>query len=217
MSFEFADILGSLVIVFAIIAGTLSYKQLFLPEKIVLTLIVLSLITERIATICIQQIRNSNVVYGAFSPIEVLLICIYYNYSIDVFKRNNISMYIGLSAFVFGFINYFWIQSPFQMNNFFLLLESIIIITLSLYSFYRMLLADESLILTNNPHFWFSSIFLFFWTATFFIWGLYDYMTIKLSVGRELIHSILTVVNVVTYVGFGLVYIFYKKMSSANG
>lgn len=86
-----------------------------------------------------------------------------------------------------------------------------------MYSFYRMLIVDESLTLTRYSHFWITSILLFFWTATFFIWGLYDYMTITLSVGNGLINDVLLYVNVITYVGFGLVFLFHQKMQPSNG
>lgn len=206
-----------LIMIFAFMSGVYSYRILDVSSKIIILLIALSFINERLANYCISRYNNSNIVYGVFSPIEVLLVCLYYNNSIDKFKNNKLGLYIGVAALLFGLVNYFWIQTPFKMNNFFLLLESLIVIGLSLYSFYRMLLADDSLVLTRFPHFWFTSIFLFFWTATFFIWGLYDYMTITLGVGRALIHSILLLINVLYYVGFGLVFLMYNKMQTVNG
>lgn len=215
--FEYVDILGNLVVIFAISSGVLRLRKLSLPEKIVLGLIMLSLLVERVATYCIIKIRNSNVVYGAFSPIEVFIIALYFHYSVDVFKKSNVALYIGLSALIFGFVNYFWIQSPFKMNNFFLLLESLIVITLCLYSFYRMLLADDNLVLTKYSHFWITSIFLFFWTATFFIWGLYDYIIVAASAGVGLVNDLLLVVNILTYLAFGFVFLFHKKMQLIDG
>jgi hypothetical protein len=215
--FEYVDIIQSSVVLFSAIVGFMRYKLLSMPEKIILGLILLSLIVERIATYCIITIRNSNVVYGAFSPIEILIISLYFHYSVDAFRNNRTAIFIGLGAFLFGYINYFFVQSPFKMNNFFLLLQSLLIITLSMYSFYRMLIVDESLILTRYSHFWITSILLFFWTATFFIWGLYDYMTITLSVGNGLINDMLLYVNVITYVGFGLVFLFHNKMQPKDG
>ncbi len=212
MDYNTTVIIGWIILLYASIAGVYNVREL---DKASITLLLLMLVTfvnERLANYCIQKYHNSNVVYGLFNPIQLLFIALYYNLSVDKFKRNNYSLYIGLLATVFGLINYFWIQTPFKMNNFFLILESLIVIALSLFSFYRMLLEDETLILTKYPHFWFTSILLFFWTATFFIWGLYDYMTITLGIGKRLIHSVLLFVNVIHYVGIGTVFILFKKM-----
>lgn len=217
MDYKTTVIIGWVILLYAFFAGLYNYKNIDKASTTLLLLMLVTFINERIANYCIHKYQNSNVVYGLFNPFQLLLISLYYNYSIDKFRSNNVSLYIGLTAFTFGIVNYIWIQTPFKMNNFFLLLESLIVIALSLFSFYRMLLEDESLILTRYPHFWFTSIFLFFWTATFFIWGLYDYMTITLGIGKRLIHTLLLLINVIHYVGIGTVFLLYKKMQSKYG
>lgn len=217
MNYKHVAIIGIVIIGYTIIAGVFNYKHLDKASRILLFLMLLTFINERIAHYFIDTHNNSNLVYGLFNPIQLLFIAGYYNYSNNAFKGNNIALFIGLTGAVFGFVNYIWIQTPYKMNNFFLLLESLVVIALSLYAFYRLLLEDDSLILTKYCHFWLTSIQLFFWTATFFIWGMYNYMTLTLGVGAAIIHVVLVSVNVVYYIGIGTVFLLYKKMQNING
>lgn len=210
-------VVGPLILIFALLSGLITYRYLDKSAKTILVLVALTLLVEQLATFFAYKFHNTNYVYGLFNPIQLYLILLYYNYSIDKFYGNNIAKIIGIICCILGLVNYFFIQSPEKMNNFFLLFESIIVIGFSLYAFYRMLLVDDNLILTHQPHFWITSIFLFFWTITFFIWGLYDYMTITLGVGVWLVHSLLIIANVINYVGFGIVFLCIKKMKNLNG
>ena len=210
-------VIGPLILLYAILSGLVTYKYLDKSAKIILWLVALTFFVEQLATFFAYKFHNTNYVYGLFNPIQLYLILLYYNYSIDAFIDNNVAKITGVLSCCLGLVNYFIIQSPEKMNNFFLLFESIIVIGFSLYAFYRMLLVDDDLLLTQQPHFWYTSIFLFFWTITFFIWGLYDYMTITLGVGIGLVHSLLIIANVINYVGFGSVFLLTRKMKNANG
>jgi hypothetical protein len=151
-------------------------------------------------------------VYGAFGPIQLLLISFYFNYSVEFFKRKNIGIYIGVIGALVGYLNYFFIQSPRIFNNYFLIGESIIVVGMCLYSFYCMLQMDDDMKLRSNIHFWITAIFLFFWTVTFLFWGLYDFLVENIGVSVNLLHLFLLIVNVVTYISFGLVFIIFKKV-----
>lgn len=212
MNYELVSIIGSVIIGYAIIAGIYNFKSLDKASRILLFLMLFTFIIESVADYFIVKYNNSNVVYGLFNPIQLLFIAAYYNYSIEGLKKSKIALLIGGVGTMFGFVNYIWIQTPFKMNNFFLLFESLIVIALSLYAFYKMLLEDEQLVLTKYQHFWLTSIQLFFWTATFFIWGLYNYMTVTLGIGASIIHIVLLSVNVIYYVGMGTVFLMYNKM-----
>lgn len=151
-------------------------------------------------------------VYGAFGPIQLLLIALYFNYSVQYFSRTKIGIYVGVIGLILGYGNYFFIQTPYNFNNYFLLLESIIVVSMCLFSFYAMLQSDDDMRLRRNPHFWITAIFLFFWTVTFMFWGLYGFLSQELGVNTLKLHMFLLIVNVCTYVGFGVVFLLYNKM-----
>jgi len=215
--YEIRLLLGGLAMSFAVVTSMLVRKEKSVSIKILMLLIVLTLLNEIIATIYAYKIGNSNIIYGFYNPIELFLICLYYNYSIDNFTQGRIGIVIGTFGLLIGYVNYFIIQSPWELNNFYLLFESLVVVFLCLYSFYRLLLSDDNLILTRSPHFWVTSNFLFYWTSTLFLWGTYGYLTKTAGIANDILLNVLLIVNIITYLGFGAIFILYNKMQTVNG
>lgn len=178
---------------------------------------VLTLINDLIATYCAYWLKNNNLVYGFFSPIQLVIICLYFNQTIDTFISKNLGLIIATIFAIVGYVDYFIIRSPSEFNGNFLIIESLVVNALCLYSFYRMLLLDDSLDLSRYVHFWFSAIWMFFWTCTFCVWGTYKYLSQKSGIGNDLIQYALVVSNVITYVGIGTVFLLQNKMKVLNG
>lgn len=206
---------GHTVIALATISFIFRYGKVDFPSKIIGLLLCLTFLNERIADYCAHVYNNSIIVYGAFSPIQLLLISWYFNNSIRFFRKKNIGLKIGIPFLILGYVNYFFVQGPKVMNSYFLLTESILVVGMSMYAFYRMMLEDEGLELTKYPHFWFTSFFLLFWLGTFFIWGLYDFVIRQLHIDSDVLRAVLLVMNAITYIGIGLVYWFYPKMKTS--
>lgn len=217
MSYEIVDLIGNLILGYGITIGLIKYKCLDKGARIILLLIVVAAIAEQLASYFAYKIRNNYYVYGIYNPIQLVIISWYYNTTIDRFKINNAGIIIGLTGAVFGIINYLFIQSPKVMNSYFLLTECLIIIAYSLYFFYRLLLGDDDIKLFANPNFWFASLFLFYWTGTFLIWGMYDYLRFNVVGSSSLVHILLLIVSVITYIGFGTVFLLYKKIQTTDG
>lgn len=215
--YEIRLVLGGTAMVFAVITSFLIRSKKDISVRVLQLLVISSFINEIVATTYAYKIGNSNIVYGFYSPIELFLISLYFNYSIDGFSRKRLGVIIGSVCLVIGYVNYFIIQSPKQLNNFYLLFESIVVVSFSLYSFYRMLLADDSLILTKYPHFWFTTILFFFWTSTLFLWGTYGYLTKNAGIANNILLNVLLFVNIIYYLGYGFVFLRYKKMKMNNG
>lgn len=217
LPFGYVAVIGFLIVGFALFMSVMNYKISDRPSKLIVLLLMLTFVAENTATYFAYKFHNSNIVYGVFNPIQLVVIAFYYYESIKADKKKYSILVVGLVASIIGLLNYFFVQTPNTINNFFLLLESLVVIFFSLYSFYQMLLTDEDLQLTRYVHFWITSILLFFWTSTFLIWGLYDYLTIQLGIGLPIIHNTLLLVNVITYIGFGTVFLLYKKMQTTDG
>ncbi len=217
MPYEVTFIIGLVIYLFGICTGIYVYKFLDIKAKILLLLLVVTIIVEITATYCAYVYKNNFYVYGLFNPIQLFMICWYYNEAVYSIGKRKVGLAIGSFAFIVAIVNYFFIQSPSIMNSNFLLLESLIVISLSLYAFYDMLVTDEDKNLLAEPHFWVSSLFMFFWTSTFLSWGVYDYLRLNVKGGTAFIHDLLLVVNVITYLGFGTVFLLYKKMQTAHG
>ncbi|HEY1032783.1 MAG TPA: hypothetical protein VGD89_13480 [Flavipsychrobacter sp.] len=216
LSYEQSVIVGLVILGYAVICALFKYKQFDKPTRVLAWLMLITLINERVADYYAHNGGNNFISYGVFNPIQLLIIALYFNYSIPFFKSNKIGIYIGIAGCILGFINYYVVQSPAKMNTYFLLAESIIVVAMSLIAFYNMLQSDNDMRLRNNPHFWFTAIFLFFWTATFLFWGLYDFLIEQIKVNAGLLHLSLILINVITYIGFGTVFLLYPKMKTAN-
>lgn len=201
---------------YAFITGAIRCRVIEKSLKILCKLFFITLIVEILAYYTAIKYRNNMPVYGAFGVLQFFLIALYFNYSVDYFKEKNIGIYVGAIGSSLGLVNYFFVQKPYAFNTYFLLAESIIVVAMSLIAFYNMLQSDNDMRLRNNPHFWFTAIFLFFWTATFLFWGLYDFLIEQIKVNAGLLHLSLILINVITYIGFGTVFLLYPKMKTAN-
>ncbi len=150
--------------------------------------------------------------YAIYCLLEFGLIAIYFNYSIDVFRKYNIGYYIGLLGLVLGLINILFIQGLYILTSYFLVFEGIFIIGMGLFSFFRLLLKNDQLQLNRYPHFWFTTILLFFWSMTFISWALYDYFSIKHDKFAAVIDSSIHTVGSLFYVSICCVFLLYPKM-----
>ncbi len=157
--------------------------------------------------------HNNLALYAIYSIIEFIMLCLYFNNVVDVFKKNNFAIFLGISGTILGILNLVFLQHLASLSSFFLLFEGVSVIGMSLFAFFRMLLKYDSLRLYTYPHFWFISIILFFWNITFLTWGLYEYITQQLLPSALNINRILEVVGIITYCAMASVFLLYPKMT----
>ena len=119
--------------------------------------------------------------------------------------------FLGIVASV---VNTILLQPITELNTNFIVLESFLAIGMSLFAFYK-LLASDIIDVHLNPRFWFSSIFLVFWSFTFFYWlvgvTIYNLMPDK----AFWLNAMILFINIAAYSGFGVVFLLYKKMKTA--
>lgn len=217
MSYNERIIIGLIAVLLSVIPAILNYKMLGIAERYFAFTLMFKLLSELIADYSARVYHNNMPVIGIVQPIEFFLICLYFNYSVDAFYKNKVGTIIGVSGLFFGVCNYFFIQSPYVINSLFLILKGVLIIALCLYAFYRLLILDDDIDLTANVNFWINSLMLFYWSTTTLLWGAYDMLISELNVSKVLIHNLLILINVITYLGFGTVFLLYKKMKTTHG
>jgi len=204
------------VLIFTFICGIYRYITLDTASKFLVILIGVTAICEIIAFIAAIKLHNNIPVYTIFSLIEFGLVCLYFNYSIDVFRKNYIGYYIGCAGIALGIINILFLQGLNRMNSYFLIFEGICIICLALFSFLRLFLKQEQLPLHKYHHFWFATILVFFWSVTFMNWSLYDFLAARHSNKMLIINISILIVNIITYTSISCVYILYPKMQKGD-
>ena len=199
-------------ILFAAICGVIRFKILDNASRIISILVCCALINESAAFYIGRVFHNNLALYSIYCFIEYWLLCLYFNKIIDIFIRKNIGIYIGLIGILLGIANIKYIQHLNSYNSYFLFLEDLAVIGMSLFAFFRLLLTRDSLDLYKYPHFWFISILVFFWSITFLNWGLYNYFNLKLQSEAWKINFGILIVGIVTYGSLGIVFLLYPKM-----
>jgi hypothetical protein len=213
MKFPIAPYIYIFSLLFASTCSAYRFNKVDLPSKIIAVLLCCAFINESAAFFLARKYHNNLHLYTVYSLLEFFLICLYFNYVIDIFKNRNVGILVGIAGLVLGIINSAYIQQrPNSINSYFLLFEALMVIGMSLFAFFRMLLKNDSLNLYKYHHFWLISILLFFWNITFFTWGLYNYINaeLKQSVGK--INTALMIIGTITYACFGCVFLLYPKM-----
>lgn len=188
------------------------YKILDKASLILGIYLLATFITELLAAISIVVYKHNIVIYNIYSIVQYVLLCMYFTQIIDRLnkRQHRITIItIGIITYVINIILFQDARDTPSTN--FLAFESITIVSMSLYYFYENLNIDNN---SNNlnSHFWFNSILLIFWSFTLFYWlvGL----TIYKSLGDKsiLLNYMMWSINILTYTGFGLVFLFYKKL-----
>src|ERR1044071_5398828 len=158
------------ILCFATVIGVIRYGSLDNATRLLVWYIGLTFLTEGIAiTMSIFYHRNNLFLYHVYSPLQFLLLSFYFNYSDRYQRLYGAGWIIGIAGIVVSLLNSFYLQPLHELNTNFVVLESFLIIGMSLVAFYRLLISDE-LAIFSLPRFWFTSIFLVFWSFTFFYW-----------------------------------------------
>lgn len=210
MSIAYRIYIGIGLIFLAWVLGIYRIKLLDKGSRIILIILALEVLNEVIAYFCAKKYQNNMPVYNVNDILELFLIALYFNNVIPSFRKRNIGIWIGVASVVFGIINFVFIQSLFAFSVNYLLFEGFCIIVMSLLAYYSFLLDQEDLQLYRFPHFWFASIFLFFWSITYLNWGLFP------IIGKRISGVYIWLVNVISYAAIALVFLFYPKMKVTN-
>ncbi len=192
------------------------YKKADKASGFIFILIWSSLISELTAIYTSHKFHNNMPVYAIYGFLEFFMISLYFNYSIDTFRKHNIGYIIGVTGVAIGVANSIWYQPLTTLNTLYIFLECIGIVCMSLYSFYRLLLTNTTLRLHNRVHFWVPCIFLFNWCATLSSWGMYDHFRAAVKDRTPILNISLVLVSILTYLAFGIVFLLYPKMKSID-
>ena len=204
-----------LVLLVASLISVIRFREISRSLKLLSLLLITNFLAEGTAFVCGRIFHNNMMVYSLYSPLELFIVCIYFNYSIAIFRQKHIGYWFGALGIVVGGINCIFFQPLNGPNNYFLLFEGILTISLVLFAFARIMIEDAGQKLTHNPHFWVGIAFVFFWVITFCNCGLYEYLYATHPSQTWILGISLVLTNLTFYVGFGLVFFFIPKMGNA--
>lgn len=186
-------------------------KDLALAERFLAVLMWITFVVELVGTTNAYIKNNSQPVYHVFSPIQFVLICLYFNYSIRFFRQHNLGWFLGTLGVAFSVFNTAVLQKNTSINSHFLILEGAAIIVCCFISLHQILLDEEELPY-RFANFWFTVCFCFFWGTTFTGWGMSSVLDNSSLTLNKLVIIILTISNYIYYGGLAATFFYYKKL-----
>lgn len=187
------------------------YQSLDRASKIFCLFLGTSFAGECIALFCAYHYHNNIPVYAILNIIEMVLICLYFNYSITTFKKRHIGLAAGILSVIVGIINIVYFQSLYSINTLFLYYQGILIIAMSMVAMVQYLLNVEYMQFQQTPHFWIPALMLVFWVISFLNWAFYDFLIAKLSASVWMINNLILFVCMIMNAGYAIIFFFYPK------
>lgn len=206
----------NLILLLVSIFGILHFRKMDLASKFICVLIWTGSITELLAWYWAKHFHNNLPVYNIFGYFELTLVSLYFNYSIDTFRKRHIGYYITGIGIILGIANTVFFQPINTLNSNFIFIECLCIVSMSLYSFYRLLLVSNNLYLQNNTHFWVPCVLIFYWCTTLFSWGMYDFFAGVFQDRVGILNICLVLVNIITYLAYAAIFFLPSKIKKLN-
>jgi len=200
-----------------VLAGLFRYKKLDKATKVLLLMLLLSFAGELTAFISAKVYHTNNMVYNISNIFGLIITTIYFNYAINFLKERKLGYYINAVSVMIAVITFVLSNRGKEMNNYFMVYEGLAVICMSLVYLVQLYKTDPFIKYPYTPHFWFSLLFIFFWTLTLLNWTLYDYLSVIIKPYKYLLDLFIIIVASLTYFGFSIVLFFYPKMDTTHG
>lgn len=201
-----------LIILFsAATVGIAKWKILQTPDKIVALLVSLTFASELTALLTSRYWHNNLPVYHIYSPLSFLLISLYFNYSIELFRKRRIGIIWGTAGVGLSIIDTLYLEKIDKINSYYLLFQGTTIIIYGLLSI-RQILLDEDYLPYKFALFWITILFMIYWSITFTIWGFYVILSPEDAPMYSIFDVVLTTANFILYGGITIVFLLYRRL-----
>jgi hypothetical protein len=147
-------------------------------EQMVILLMVLWFFTSAAALYLVKYagLKNNLVVFHISTPLEYVILSMLYR---DAIVNTTIKKVILLSIPFFIAVSIlfsFFVQPPDTNNSYIIIIESVVMVFLSLFFLREILLLQQVTVLHRFPMFWISVGILFYFTGNLIIEGMLNYM-----------------------------------------
>lgn len=195
------------------IFGLLRLKFLDIPSRIFLALMALGFITEVAAFIFAKTHQNNMPVYNISGLIQVMLVCLYFNYAISGFQAKKIGWYLGAGCVGVGILNLIFLQPLTAPNTYYSAFQMILVVLLTMTLIQRELQsAVFSYRIRWSVHFWFSFLMANLVIMNVFNVALYDFLLEKMGNDMNLIYGIMVGITALFNMAFAAVFFYYPLM-----
>jgi hypothetical protein len=192
------------LIVFLLLLGIVSatkFKQYDTTHSFIFYTLVLGLLGEVLMRVCALVFENNIPVYNIINFLEFLLVFLFYYYFLGGTNNRNIFISIFL-IFVLCYAVEIAREGLFRMFSYTFLYKNTILVFLSLYTFRFILKNPRREFISDYSVFWINTSILFYYSATLLVFSLRGQI-----IGLNLLS------NVITYILFALLFLFYGLLS----
>ncbi len=179
-------------------------------DKWICVLLVITVVQEAIAGFLSARHINNFLSFHIYTPIELFIVINYFVRATIIPNARAVGLYSGLFVVGLSIANTIFLQPYYKMNSYYLLFEGILIISLCLFSYYRLLIRDD-VIPTRMTVFWITTFYLFYWCLSYINLGMWTAVKYSDAFAKVLGYS-LYYANLLFYLSVMLVFLFYKKL-----
>ena len=192
------------------------YRSLPTALRVVSILVGITFFTECTGYILALVRRNNLAVYNIFSLVQTILTIFYFKTTLPVLQKGRRAVILMGIAILFNVFNTSIFQPLYDLNSNFMFFQGLLTISLGLYGLNYHIMRQPTGKRGHGPYFWINLILVFFWSATFLDWSIYDYLAATAPGDMWIINMTILIANIITYLGIGSVYYFYRPHGRAN-
>jgi hypothetical protein len=187
----------------SMLISLIKFKVIDTAGKIISVLLISAFLTE-ILSLFSHKIQF----YNFYTVIEIFLTSFYFLKIIKLHLANKYIVIIGFFCLLLGaYITYY----DYYINTNILILESFLIISMSIFALYRILIDENIKKVSAYPHFWIWTVFLLYWSGSYFYWAFLE----PISNAKHKYGFIVTCwhlsINIILYVGIGIAFFICPK------
>lgn len=194
-----------------VVIGLCKYGQFDRPLRIFFFITLTTFLTEVVGLFAgMSDYKNNLKIYNVSSLIIMVLLCLYFNYCIDLFRRLKTGFYLAVVSLVIWVVSVRSGGGVGQIHPLFLYFQNLIIILLGLVSIYSSHKEGTHYTYSKSAHFWISILIICSGCTYFIEWGLYDWLLKNRPAIAEIINAYLTSVSYFVNIGISMIFIFYQ-------
>ncbi len=216
MVFPIQNVLYFITLIAVTAYGIFRFNKLSSSVRIIVVLTGIALISELIASYSVIKYRTNTAVYHLYNMVELGLIGLYFDRVLQFPRKNVLAICIAALSCVGFAVNAYYFQHLSALNSNFLLFEGFCTITLCLITLRRMFLSNKETSFRTNPDFWMCLLFMLYWCSTYVSWAFWEIVIMKNMKIIFIMQNMFWLINMITYVGIGLVFMINKPKTAPH-
>ena len=189
----------------ASIAGLALVKENRTPRMFFFTIFLLSsLLVEYFGWKMSSHNGNTIALYNYFTLFEFCFYLLFMRTAFSNMLIRRIIIFVVAGYFIFTVINIFYIQGKNNFHSHTYVLGCTLIVIFSIVYFNSIFRHPETGSLTRNSHFWITTGLMFYYTCTFSLYGLENFITKTIQQYNTLLFFIGDLLNILLYTLFSI-------------